>query len=168
MFNIVEALSKLSSKRSDFEFYLYGAGPEEDLLIVQFSQSLGDKFQFKGIVSGKEKFEVLQEADIFLLPSHYGEGLPIALLEAMSYGIIPVVTDDGSMATVVNNRINGYIVEKDNSNELNVVINIILEKFRNNDVKNMQNKIIETITKKYDCKNYSIKLEKIYNRITLE
>jgi glycosyltransferase involved in cell wall biosynthesis len=167
LFNILEAFSKLIIKRSDFEFYLYGAGPEEEILITQFSHLLSDTFQFKGIVSGNVKSEALLQADIFLLPSHYGEGLPIALLEAMSYGVVPVVTDDGSMATVVMDKVSGYIVEKDNSVMLAAIIEEIIEKFRNNEVENLQNKIIETIKDKYDCKNYSTKLAAVYKAIAL-
>lgn len=166
VFDIVKALSQLIIERSDFEFFLYGTGPEEDRLNVQFSQALNDNFQFKGIVSGNAKSEAFLEADIFLLPSHYGEGLPIALLESMSYGVIPIVTDDGSMATVIEDGINGYMVDKNNSLQLYNILNELIEKFNSGSIDLLQKKAIATIREKYDCQYYTIKLNRIYEKIT--
>lgn len=45
---------------------------------------------FTGHVAGKVKFDAFLRADIFLFPT-YGEGLPVALLEAMAFGL-PVVS----------------------------------------------------------------------------
>ena len=52
----------------------------------------------------------MKQCDIFLLPSLF-EGLPVSLLEAMSFGLVPVVTDVGSINTVVKNGETGVIVE---------------------------------------------------------
>ncbi len=167
IFNISEALLKLSSERSDFEFYLYGTGPEKDTLITQLSQKMSDNFQFKGVVSGKTKSDAFLQGDIFLLPSHF-EGLPIALLESMSYGLVPVVTDTGSMAVVVKNGINGYIIDKNDSLALYVIINKLIEKFNDASIKILQENAITTIKEKYDCKFYAIKLDKIYEKIVIK
>lgn len=45
-----------------------------------------------GFVTGRELAELYSNAGLFVLPSYY-EGLPIALLEAMSYGILLLVSD---------------------------------------------------------------------------
>lgn len=45
-----------------------------------------------GFVTGKKLAELYSHAQLFVLPS-YHEGLPIALLEAMSYGVTPLVSD---------------------------------------------------------------------------
>lgn len=51
-----------------------------------------------------------RSADVFVLPSAF-EGLPVALLEAMSHGCIPVVTDIPSgIPEVVQDGFNGYRV----------------------------------------------------------
>lgn len=168
VFNIVEALSQLSVRRSDFEFNLYGTGPDQDDVIKQLTATIGENFQYKGIVAGESKFGAYLEADIFLLPSLYGEGLPMALLESMSYGVIPVVTDDGSMATVVENGINGFIVDKNNSSQLYNLMDELIEKFNNSSIDILQEKARATIKEKYNCQYYSIKLNKIYEKIINE
>ena len=53
-----------------------------------------------------------QLSDIFMLPSNY-EGLPIAIIEAMSYGKPVVASDVGGISEIVINDVNGYIVEND-------------------------------------------------------
>ena len=47
-------------------------------------------------------------ADFFVISSDK-EGLPLALLEAMSMGVIPVCTPAGGIKDVIRNGENGYI-----------------------------------------------------------
>lgn len=49
-------------------------------------------------------------ADLFILPSNY-EGLPMVILEAMSYGKPIVASDVGGISEIVENGKNGYVVE---------------------------------------------------------
>lgn len=53
-----------------------------------------------------------QYADIFMLPSNY-EGLPIVILEAMSFGKPIVSSNVGGVSEIVKNDINGFTVEND-------------------------------------------------------
>jgi glycosyltransferase involved in cell wall biosynthesis len=89
---ILEALEILKCKNIIFKFILAGAGPSKDDMVKKYSEVLGNAFEFKGIVSGRAKFDLIKECDVFLLPSIKGEGLPIALLECMSFGVVPLVT----------------------------------------------------------------------------
>ena len=52
---------------------------------------------------------ILKQCDLFILPSYY-EGLPMALLEAMSFGLVPVVTSVGSIPMVITHGFNGFFV----------------------------------------------------------
>lgn len=107
---IYQSLRILKNKEVPFKFYLAGAGPDEKEYIEKFSVLLGSAFEFKGVVSGLAKTEVLKSCDVFLLPSFFPEGLPMALLESMSFGLVPVVTNAGSMKYVVTSGKNGVIV----------------------------------------------------------
>lgn len=52
--------------------------------------------------------DYLAAADFFVLSSLY-EGLPLALLEAMSYGVTPVSTPAGGVCDVIRDAGNGYL-----------------------------------------------------------
>lgn len=53
-------------------------------------------------------------ADLFVLPSNY-EGLPMVILEAMSFGRPVVASNVGGISEIVENDVNGYTVENDAS-----------------------------------------------------
>lgn len=48
-------------------------------------------------------------ADIFMLPSNY-EGLPMVIIEAMSHGCPVVASNVGGISEIVENGVNGYVV----------------------------------------------------------
>jgi glycosyltransferase involved in cell wall biosynthesis len=77
---------------------------------------------FYGVVDGKEKKDLLKQADIFILLSRYpNEGQPISILEAMGNGCIIVTTDHAGIVDVVKDGVNGIVVNKEqqkNSEEL--------------------------------------------------
>lgn len=50
------------------------------------------------------------KADLFILPSNY-EGLPMVIIEAMSFGKPVVASDVGGISEIVRNDTNGYVVE---------------------------------------------------------
>jgi glycosyltransferase involved in cell wall biosynthesis len=54
--------------------------------------------------------EYYTEADIFLLPSRW-EGLPLTVLEAMSFGNIVISTDVGAISEVVENDRTGFLID---------------------------------------------------------
>jgi len=71
---------------------------------------MADRIKLIGPAYGEEKHQWLEKADIFVLPSH-AEGLPIALLEAMGGGIPAVVTAVGAMPTVIDDGVQGKVVQ---------------------------------------------------------
>jgi glycosyltransferase involved in cell wall biosynthesis len=68
------------------------------------------RVQMLGVVRGPEKERVLLESDCFILPSH-GEGLPMAMLEAMAYGMPVIVTRVGAIPEAVTDGVEGFLIE---------------------------------------------------------
>jgi glycosyltransferase involved in cell wall biosynthesis len=62
-----------------------------------------------GWLEAGEKEELLREADVFVLAST-SEGLPMVLLEAMSYGLAIVATSVGGVPDVVEDRVEALVV----------------------------------------------------------
>lgn len=63
-----------------------------------------------GVVSGKAKEAVLSKSNCFVLPS-YAEGLPMAMLEAMAYGMPVIATRVGAIPEVVTDGVEGFLID---------------------------------------------------------
>lgn len=72
-------------------------------------EGLTNYVEFLGWVSGDAKRDLLASADIFVLPS-YKEGLPVSLLEAMSYGVPVISTTVGSIPELIDDTVNGFLI----------------------------------------------------------
>ena len=114
---IFKALKALKEEGYAFKFYMAGKGPEEKEYVQKFTELLGADFTYEGVVTGESKVRLLKTCNIFLLPSFF-EGLPIALLESMSFGLIPIATAVGSIKYLINNGDNGLIVQKRSSDDI--------------------------------------------------
>jgi glycosyltransferase involved in cell wall biosynthesis len=149
---IAEALSKLKGNITDFEFHIYGSGPELDGFLEKLKCVEGLSYSYKGVATGNEKWNAFRDAHLFLLPSLFGEGLPIAMLEAMGSGCIPIVSDDASITTVVEDKVNGFIVSKGDSNSLSQTIQQLL--FNRNALSRISETAQWTIREKYNIDSY--------------
>ena len=110
---ILKAAQVLKEKKIDFLLHFAGAEQNGKGYILKFKKALGDKFVYEGIVAGEAKIALLKKCNIFLLPSFY-EGLPVSLLECMSFGMIPVTTNVGSIGNfIIDNETGLFIRVKD-------------------------------------------------------
>lgn len=90
-------------------FNIGGTGDQEGVLKAYVDEHNLNKYvKFLGWVNGEEKERHLQDNQILVLPS-YNEGLPISILEGLSYGMPIVATDVGSVSEAVINGVNGYL-----------------------------------------------------------
>lgn len=111
----LEAARTILESRDDISFVWVTPqlpSDEEQKRIAEFG--LGDKFRL--ILSetlGNDRLDVLKFfriADVYTLPS-YVEGLPIALLEAMSIGIPSISTNVYAIPEAVKDRKTGLLIE---------------------------------------------------------
>ncbi|WP_165040340.1 glycosyltransferase family 4 protein [Dysgonomonas sp. ZJ709] len=160
--DIVNAFRHLKGKIR-FKFYLCGTGPLKQYFIDSCKEILQADFEYYGVVSGKMKVDLIKEAHVFLLPSRYGEGLPMALLETMAAGVVPIVTDDASMKYVIQHEINGIIVRKESPLDISEKINQL---FSDDSLyQSISEKASETVTNYYDISAYIIRLNILYASI---
>ncbi|MCD8290240.1 MAG: glycosyltransferase family 4 protein [Prevotella sp.] len=138
-----------------------GGNKHEDELRKMITDGhLEDIVKFEGWVSGDKKIEMLNWADVFILPSH-NEGLPISILEAMSYGMPIISTPVGGIPEVVSEQ-NGILVTPGNEEE---IINAIRFFINNPDTISSYGKVSKDIVKTY-MPDYVIgHLKKIYEEI---
>ena len=109
---IVESFAQLVKEHPNALLVMAGSSEGEDLKIVKdmiAERQIENWVVFPGLVSGRDKLELLRDADVFLMPSRY-EGLSIALLEAMASGLPVILSDRAGLHTTVAAKRCGVIV----------------------------------------------------------
>jgi glycosyltransferase involved in cell wall biosynthesis len=94
---LIPALSNLQAAGIDFHFVLAGGNPQnpdyESVINHQINTyNLKSRSTITGFVQGELKLGLLQDADLFVLPSYY-ENFGIAVAEAMAVGTPVVISD---------------------------------------------------------------------------
>lgn len=96
--------------RNKIHLYVGGTGEVDRLNKFLSDTGIDDMVTFLGFVNGNKKEEIISSCNVFALPS-YNEGLPIAILEAMSAGKTVISTTVGGIPEVVINGVNGFVHE---------------------------------------------------------
>ena len=106
---LIDAFMGVVEKHPDYTLELYGDGNDEQLLRERASNC--PQIQFMGKTS--DVASAIQQATMLVLSSDF-EGIPNALLEAMSIGVPCVSTDcsPGGAAMLIENGVNGLLVPK--------------------------------------------------------
>lgn len=132
LFDLLNALlllkqqNKLSGKR----VIIAGTGADEKKLKEYCEENgLLENVVFAGQAAGEEKTRLLRESQVTVLPS-YNEGLPISILEAVSYGMPVVSTDVGDISAAVHNGVNGYLIQPGDTEALAEKLNEACQKER--------------------------------------
>jgi len=86
------------------------SGQIKSLQILIKEEGVEKQIQYHGVVLGKDKNKFFSTASCLVLPS-YVEGLPMVLLEAMSYGIPVISTMVGGIPELVKHNHEGYLIE---------------------------------------------------------
>ena len=159
---IAQACRVLKNENFGFNFKAFGAGQAAESFTREMTEILGEKFTFGGVASGADKWRAFAASDIFLLPSYY-EGLPVALLEAMAAGCVPVASRIGSIPSVVRDGENGFLIEPKNVSSLVEKLKFLLSETAV--WENLRRNAQATIEKNYNLKDYIEKLESIYKEL---
>lgn len=103
---------------------IYGDGPEKEKLIdLTHLLKLDDYIEFPGKV--ENIFDAISDAELFVLPSNY-EGMPNALMEAIAVGLPVISTKVSGAEELIDDGINGYIVDVGDEESLRLKMQILL------------------------------------------
>lgn len=127
-------------KLKNIEINIYGDGKEEDIekfkKLVEENE-IRDILQYHGRVVGEEKKKAFEKSHIFILTSRF-EGFPMAVLEAMSYGIPCILTEGTNMRSMIDKFNSGWIC-KNEIDDISEKIIYALEDYRSNSEKYIKN-----------------------------
>lgn len=117
IYDLLQAISNhQATLRGKFRLHIGGIGETERLMEEIDKLHLEEIVGFEGWIDGQRKEELLNLCQVFLLPS-YVEGLPISILEAMTYGEVVVASRVGGIPEIINEQ-TGQLIEPGNVDEL--------------------------------------------------
>lgn len=124
---LLHAFARFLEDHPDYMLEFYGDGPDEDR-IKKIVESLGisDNVIIGGITS--HSAQVLSKSKFFVLSSDF-EGIPNALMEAMSIGLPCISTRcrPGGAEYLIEDGVNGLLVDTSNFEEMYKAMNRIAE-----------------------------------------
>ncbi|SDJ85899.1 glycosyltransferase family 4 protein [Natronincola ferrireducens] len=115
---VVEALGKLKAEgNTNYRYQLVGGGDTSYLESIIKKYNVGEQVEFLGAKSHNKVFEWLDTIDIYIQPSRQ-EGLPRALIEAMSRGLPSLGAATGGIPELLDEK---YIFSNTNKNISEIV-----------------------------------------------
>jgi glycosyltransferase involved in cell wall biosynthesis len=110
IFDLISVAERLYREFPNLIFNIAGSGSDIEQARSYVTQlGLNDFFVFHGWVLEANKYKLLQESDIFVLPSYF-EGMPNALIEAMACGLPSIAYSVGGINDIITDAYNGFIV----------------------------------------------------------
>lgn len=158
-YDLMKVIPDIVKVIPDAMFYFGGDGDVEQCKGIAEKNGFGNHVKFLGWVRGADKEEYFKKCSTFTLPS-YHEGMPMSVLEAMSYGLVVVSTNAGGIPQVIDNGVNGIRIEAgDNEALKKSLINLLLHP---NNKEKMGKKGITTISHKFNARDNLNDLTKMY------
>lgn len=159
---MIEAIAQLIKKGYNPKLTIIGNGE----LYFDLKKLIQEKKLENNIFLIGEKrniFDYLITHKYFLLPS-FSEGTPISLLEAISCGLVPIVTNVGGPKDIVSEE-NGYLIDPYDVNTLISAMENVINDSEKNEIYSKQN--FEE-SKKYNIDNTAKEYLKLYNNVLMK
>ena len=119
----LQAFKNFSDSNDRAVGLIVGAGPLEEEIKQEVERlGLGEKIIMPGLQENTIPF--FNAMDIFMMSSSF-EGLPIALLEAMSMECAIITTNAGGIKEVIRDGIDGLMVDVDEWSDLSVKLKVL-------------------------------------------
>ena len=151
---ILHALSQL---KEDYHFSIVGDGPYRDEL-EQLSEKLGIQSNITFYGSQKEVYNYLNDSSVFIHVPLLEEGFGITVVEAMAAGTTIISTYSGGIPEIITDRLNGYMVNRNNIDSLAEQIRDVLLNYNSEENIKIRNQATVD-SKKYSIEKYSEQLD---------
>lgn len=156
--DLIAAVHKLKYSFPEIKLRIIGSGPKKYIKYIKKeieSKDLQSHITFLGTKSPWEVAAELEQCNFFVLPS-YIENSPNSLAEAMAVGVPSIATKVGGIPSMIEDKFDGMLFEKNNVDELVNIIQLLA-----ND-KDLQNKLSINAREKAYLENYPPHVAKKY------
>ena len=133
---------------------------KDELLSFIKEEGMEDKIVVPGLQTEVKPW--LSSMDIFMMSSLF-EGLPIALLEAMSMECAVVCTDAGGIPELIRSGEDGFLVPVDEWQKLEFPVSNLIENV--DELNNFKLSARRRVIESFSIKNMVEKTEKMYKEI---
>lgn len=157
--DIIEVISRLKEKKVNLGWVFIGRGDIKHFRNLAEHHGVSRQICFTGEVEEAEKWQMLQHATFFCLPSD-AEGQPISIIEAMACGLPVISTNVGSIPEVIRNGVDGILVQ---SGDIPALENAMLKLVSDPGLRQTMGKnSLQICRKRHDVRNLHSALAKIY------
>lgn len=126
--NIVAFTKKFLQAESPLKLLIIGDGPEAEKLLDLMAGVDKSRVEFiHRFLKSDELYEKIRTAKFFVLPSIWFENSPVAIVEAINLGMIPLVSSIGGMKELVELFKIGYCI--DGLNSISHTLRLAVEKY---------------------------------------
>jgi glycosyltransferase involved in cell wall biosynthesis len=109
VFDLLPAFKDALSQVPNLRLIIGGKGEADRAHALALALKIEANVIFTGWVSGEEKLKLFRQAKFYVLPS-YNEGLPVSILEAMSWQLPVISTRVGGIPELVRDGIDGLLI----------------------------------------------------------
>lgn len=145
--------------------HIYGDGNDK-LMLVDLCKSLGieNSVHFEGIFDPTEIHDVTKKHAIYVQPSLF-ESIPTSLIELMMYGRIVIATNVGGVPELIDNNVNGYIINPASTDELANKLISVMSNTTEDSLLKMSIAASSTVRDRYDYYKAIEQIIDVYNRL---
>jgi glycosyltransferase involved in cell wall biosynthesis len=162
---VVDVMKIIIHKGHNIKLNIYGAGyysPEKNSLLKKINDfGLEKNIIIHDYIDRSIMLKKLNKSIIYISTARY-EGLPYAIMEAMSLGLPCIVTDVEGNNELVKDGINGYLISPFNSKDMASRIIELIEDNENRELFGQKAKQI--FNDEHNIENNIKKLKKLYQQ----
>lgn len=157
---LIEAINILNEKNYNFNLNIIGSMRDKQSINDIIQNNKSGNISYIGEVYNSEKYNYYLNADIFIHPTT-NDSFPLVILDAMQFGLPVISTNEGAIPEIINNGINGIIVEKGNIQQLADSIELLIN---NSDLRiRMGQSGKDKFLEKYTKTIFEENIKKIFN-----
>ncbi|MBN1480501.1 glycosyltransferase family 4 protein [candidate division KSB1 bacterium] len=117
IYDILKVAEVLQRQKFKVHFDIVGPGELDKVSALIQQKKIEDYITLHGAQFGEKRYVYFQRAHCFILAS-YGEGFPIALIEALAAGLPVVTTRVGGIPDMITHGVHGFLCEPGNIDEI--------------------------------------------------
>jgi len=159
----IKSIFILKNKGFNIELRIAGCGVEFVNLSHMIQKlNLSENIIFYGNLNEDEMKYFYSEIDIYLCPSR-SESYGVSVLEASSFGLPIIASDVGGLPELIENNINGFLVEVNNEIAISNCIQHIVNDLSYDNYRNICINAYHNVLNNHSFDNATLSFQKIYS-----